>query len=50
VAASASEQREAKEQLMYALRLTSAKLNEARRRTRDMNGARVESEERNKIR
>lgn len=50
VAAFASEQREAKEQLMYALRLTSAKLNEARRRTRDMNGARVESEERNKIR
>lgn len=50
VAAFASEQREAKEQLMYALRLTSAKLNEARRRTRDMNGARMESEERNKIR
>lgn len=50
VAASASEQREAKEQLMYALRLTSAKLSEARRRTREMNGVRVEAEERNKIR
>lgn len=45
------EQREAKEQLMYALRLTSAKLNEVQRRTRDASDERpAASPERNKIR